>query len=262
MAAHIDVDLQLRVADRHRGFDLSVSLATDASFVALYGPSGAGKSLTLQAIAGLLRPQAGHVRIAGQTLFDAAAGIDVPTPRRRIGYLFQDYALFPHLSVRQNISFGLTTWRKRRLSEAQQAHVERLLQNFGIAALADSRPHTLSGGQRQRVALARALACEPQLLLLDEPFAALNPMLRTQLRTELGQACRQAGIATLMITHDVDDALALADEAFVYNEGQIVRRVDLRSGVAQELQRRALGAAVEVPATALTQKLRRLLQAP
>ena len=189
-AVRIDVAVQLSVADRTRSFDLSARLSTDAAFVALYGPSGSGKSLSLQAIAGLLRPRAGHVRIGGRTLFDAQAGIDLPPPQRRIGYLFQHYALFPHLSVRENLAFGLTSWRQRRLTEAQRARVDGLLERFGLQSMADSRPATLSGGQQQRVALARALACEPDLLLLDEPFAALNPMLRDELRGELQQVCR------------------------------------------------------------------------
>ncbi|HVR51872.1 MAG TPA: ATP-binding cassette domain-containing protein [Pseudorhodoferax sp.] len=259
MAAHIDVDLQLTVADGRRSFALSAAFASDAAFVALYGPSGSGKSLTLQAMAGLLRPTAGHVRVAGRTLFDRVAGIDLPPAARRIGYLFQDYALFPHLTVRQNIGFGLTSWRSRRLSTAQQQRIDELLQTFGLSAMADSRPRTLSGGQRQRVALARALACEPSLLLLDEPFAALNPMLRVDLRAELAAACRQAGIPALMITHDVEDALALADEAFVYAEGRIVRRVDLRAGTQVELQREALTGAAVQPPTPLHLKLQRML---
>ncbi|CAN7583499.1 ATP-binding cassette domain-containing protein [Pseudorhodoferax sp. LjRoot39] len=259
MAARIDVDLQLTVADGRRSFTLSAAFASDAAFVALYGPSGSGKSLTLQAMAGLLRPGAGHVHVAGRTLFDAATGVDLPPAARRVGYLFQDYALFPHLTVRQNIGFGLTSWRSRRLTPVQQARIDTLLQNFGLSAMADSRPQTLSGGQRQRVALARALACEPQLLLLDEPFAALNPMLRDELRVELASACRQAGIPALMITHDVEDALALADEAFVYEEGCVVRRVDLRAGVQVELRRAALAGAAPLAATPSRARLQRML---
>ncbi len=259
IAARIDVELQLAVSDGRRSFDLSVAFRTDAAFVALYGPSGSGKTLTLQAMAGLLQPQAGHVRIAGQTLFDSRAGIDLPASARRIGYLFQHYALFPHLTVRQNVAFGLTSWRRRRPAAAQRQRIEELLQGFGLAGLADSHPHTLSGGQQQRVALARALACEPALLLLDEPFAALNPMLREELRGELSAVCRSAAIPALMITHDVDDALALADEALVYGDGRILRRVDLRTGTQVDLQREALTGRPVVPPTPLRQRLQRML---
>ncbi len=255
----IDVDLQLTLSDGARRFELAARFATDAPFAALYGPSGAGKTLTLQAIAGLSRPSAGHVRIDGRTLYDAARGVDVPASARRIGYLFQDYALFPHLSVRENVAFGLTAWHRRRLPPADAMRVEALLERFGLAALADSRPARLSGGQRQRVALARALACEPQLLLLDEPFAALNPMLRAELRRELAQVRRQWGIPVLMITHDIDDVLALADVAFVYDQGRVVREIDLHRAESRDLALRDAGRVPPAEATPLQRRLRELL---
>jgi len=236
----IDVDLQLRVAEGNRRFDLAVRFATEAPFAALYGPSGAGKSLTLQAIAGLLRPDRGHVRLDGRTLYDSVAGIDLAPPARRIGYLFQDYALFPHLSVFDNVAFGLTSALRPRLPAAGRARVEDLLAGFGLADMAASRPRHLSGGQRQRVALARALACEPQVLLLDEPFAALNPMLRRDLRRELAEVRRRWGIPALMITHDVEDVLELAEVAFVFDGGQVVREIDLRAGESRDLAVRSL----------------------
>src|SRR5690606_34405351 len=152
-----------RVGDRRRHFELAARFATDAPFVALYGPSGSGKSLTLRSIAGLQRPDAGHIRVAGRTLFDAAAGSDLPGPERRTGYVFQGYALFPHLSVRDNVAFGLRRWYRPRLAAGERTRVQSLLEAFELAHLADSRPATLSGGQQQRVALARALASEPAL---------------------------------------------------------------------------------------------------
>ena len=255
----IDVDLKLTVTDGARRFDLAARFATDVPFAALYGPSGAGKTLTLQAIAGLLHPSAGHVRLDGRTLYDSARGIDVPAPARRIGYLFQNYALFPHLSVRENVAFGLTAWHRRRLPPREAERVQALLEGFGLAALADSRPQKLSGGQQQRVALARALACEPQLLLLDEPFAALNPMLRHELRTELAQVRRQWGIPVLMITHDIEDVLALADVAFVYNQGQVVREIDLHNAQSRDFALREAGGVPAAEASPLHRKLRGLL---
>lgn len=238
----IDVDLQLHLRDGARRFDLAARFATDAPFAALYGPSGAGKSLTLQAIAGLQKPRAGRILLDGRTLFDAARGIDVPPQERRIGYLFQHYALFPHLSVRENVGFGLTSWRRRGLAARDARRVQDLLERFGLAEMADSRPARLSGGQQQRVALARALACEPKVLLLDEPFASLNPMLRVSLRRELAEVRRQWNIPAVMISHDADDVLELADVAFVYEQGQVVREIDLRSGASRDVALRQLGA--------------------
>lgn len=254
----IDVDLQLTVSDGSRRFDLAVRFATEVPFAALYGPSGAGKSLTLQAIAGLLRPTRGHVRLDGRTLYDSAAGIDLAPPARRVGYLFQDYALFPHLSVFDNVAFGLTSAFQPWLAAADRARVAGLLASFGLADMSASRPRHLSGGQRQRVALARALACEPQVLLLDEPFAALNPMLRSDLRRELAEVRRRWGIPALMITHDVEDVLELADAAFVFDNGRVVREIDLRAG-----ESRTLAVASLVPPapeeSPLRNRLRRML---
>ena len=243
----IDVDIQLSVTDGRRHFDLAVRFASGVPFAALYGPSGAGKTLTLQAVAGLLRPAHGHIRLDGRTLFDSAQNINIPTPQRRVGYLPQNYALFPHLSVQENIAFGLKSWRKRSLSDPEKAHIQTLLDSFGLGALAHSRPGTLSGGQQQRVALARALACQPQVLLLDEPFAALHPSLRQTLRMELAQVRRQWGIPALMITHDVDDVVALADVAFVFEAGQVVQEVNLQDATARSLARVAMGGADHTP---------------
>ncbi|MCJ0764485.1 ABC transporter ATP-binding protein [Variovorax terrae] len=255
----IDVDVRLSVADRNRRFDLAVRFATDAPFAALYGPSGSGKTLTLQAIAGLQRPDEGHIRLDGRTLYDSAAGIHVPPPQRRIGYLFQSYALFPHLSVRENISFGLTSWHRRRPSAPERDHVQALLDSFGLASMADSRPHTLSGGQQQRVALARALACQPQVLLLDEPFASLNPMLRQALRQDLARVRSTWGIPALMITHDVDDVLELADVAFVYRQGQVVQEINLHDASSRDYARQEWASPPPREQSPLRQKLHRML---
>ena len=220
----IDIALKLAVSDTRRRFDLDLAFATDAPFVALYGPSGAGKSLTLQAMAGLLPVLAGHMKLNGRTLLDTAAGVNLPPEARGVGYLFQHYALFPHLSVRDNIAFGLTSWRKR-LKADDAARVDELIASFGLTAMAASRPATLSGGQQQRVALARALACNPQVLLLDEPFAALHSALRRELRTELQRVLAQRGIPAVMVSHDADDVLALADEVVLIDGGQVSQRL-------------------------------------
>jgi len=173
-----------------------------------------------------VRPARGHVRIGGRTLFDAAQGVDVPTQARSLGLVFQQYALFPHLSVRDNVAFGLTSWRQR-LDVDGARRVDELLASFGLDAMARSRPGTLSGGQQQRVALARALACEPAALLLDEPFAALNRALREQLRGELVAVHRRWRIPVVLVTHDPEDVAALADVAFEFDDGRVVGRTDV-----------------------------------
>jgi molybdate transport system ATP-binding protein len=259
----IDIDLTATVSDSTRRFTLATRFASEAPVVALYGASGAGKSLTLQAIAGLLRPDRGHVQVSGRVLFDSTRGIDLPPNRRGVGYLFQHYALFPHLSVRENVAFGLTNWWRRGLSSEYAARVDALLESFELAELAQSRPAVLSGGQQQRVALARALACGPELLLLDEPFAALNPMLRHDLRGQLADVFRRWRMPVVMITHDIDDVLALADVAFVVEHGYVVREVDLRSGEGREIMYRSLVPELDVtPLTARERRVRALLQVP
>lgn len=237
----LQLTLQKTLKDGPRRFELNIQLSTNARITALYGHSGAGKSLTLNAIAGLLTPDEGSIRFGEQLFFDSTSRTNLAPAHRHIGYLFQHYALFPHLTVRQNIEFGLTTWHKRRLTPQQQARVNHLIDNFGLRLMAHSRPAALSGGQQQRTALARALARQPRLLLLDEPFAALNPMLRHQLRSELADLCRQWNIPAVMITHDIDDVLALADRAFLYDQGRITDSIDLRSTNHAEARYRLTG---------------------
>ena len=244
----IDLDFRLRVGDRHRQFDLALCLQTQAPVVALYGASGGGKSLSLQAVAGLLRPQSGHMRVAGRTLYDAAQGLHLPPEQRGLGFVAQHYALFPHLSVRDNIGFGLRRWGQR-LQATQRARVEGLLDAFGLEALADSRPHTLSGGQRQRVALARALACAPGLLLLDEPFAALNPMLRRQLRAELAAVLAAWKIPALLVSHDLDDVMALAQAVLPIEAGRSGSVLPLSTDAERYAARTALEPPLPPPAT-------------
>jgi molybdate transport system ATP-binding protein len=258
----IDVDVRLSVADATRRFDLAVRFASDAPVLALFGPSGAGKSLTLQAIAGLIRPQSGHVRIGGRTLFDAKRSINIAADQRGVGFLFQDYALFPHLSVRQNVAFGLTSWWRRRLSEEDAQRVQELMATFELEGLADAKPVALSGGQRQRVALARAMACGPDVLLLDEPFAALNPMLRESLRHELAQVRERWRIPIIMITHDIEDVMALADVACVIEHGAVIREVNVHSGEHTEIAREQLGVAPRSPESERARKVRHWLAQP
>lgn len=220
------VDLNLRKALRsgERTFTLDVQLTSAARRIAVVGPSGGGKSLSLKAVAGLMAPDEGHIRIDGTTWFDSRQGINLPPYQRRVGYLFQDYALFPHLNVRQNIAFGLDR-RGRWFNPPRRVHNDVLdywLKAFELDTLGSVHPHQLSGGQRQRVALARTLAAEPHILLLDEPFAAVDALLRARMREELNQLQQHLNIPMILITHDPADAATLADEVFHLHDGSIV----------------------------------------
>ncbi len=221
-----DVDIVKQLGGPRGGFTLRVRLQTDARRTALYGPSGAGKSLTLQALAGLLKPDRGHIAFGGQTLFDSSAGIDVPARRRGFGFLFQDHALFPHLDVRQNIAFGLCKgWRNPRqgaLDAQGEAAVAHWLDALDLKAVARQRPAELSGGQRQRTALARALVAAPRALLLDEPFSALDPALRERTRQALDALLARIDIPVLMITHDPADLARFGDALLQLRGGSIV----------------------------------------
>jgi molybdate transport system ATP-binding protein len=229
----IDIDIRATVKDGERRFDLDIRFAAEVPVTVLYGPSGSGKTLTLQALAGLLTPSSGHIRFNGQTVFESATGVNQKASARRVGYVFQNYALFPHLSVRDNVAFGLSRWG-RRLGPDEAQRVNEVMSTLEIDTLAASRPAALSGGQQQRVALARALAVRPRVLLLDEPFAALNPMLRVRLRDELKQIQQRFGIPMVMISHDLDDVAALADTMIVIEAGRVVREVDVRDRVVRE----------------------------
>ena len=211
--------LEVSIRKSLPGFTLDVDWSAGDGVAALFGPSGAGKTLTLQCLAGLERPDAGRIVVDGQVLFDSAAGIDVPPQRRRVGYVFQGYALFPHLTVRDNVGFGL-----RERSRADRARrVDEVLARLGLEPLAERHPRELSGGQRQRVALGRALATDPALLLLDEPLSALDLPLRQALRDELRAILSDWGIAAVLVTHDLGEAYRLGDRIVVYEEGRVIQ---------------------------------------
>jgi ABC-type sulfate/molybdate transport systems ATPase subunit len=183
-----------------RAFELQLTLPVERT-VALVGPSGAGKSSVLRVVAGLVQPARGGVSL------DGVSWNGVPPERRRVGFVFQDYALFPHMTVRANVAFA--------------GPVDDLLERFRIADLADARPQELSGGERQRVALARALARKPDVLLLDEPLAALDAHTKAQVRSELHELLRELALPTLLVTHDYEDAASLADEVGVLVDGRL-----------------------------------------
>ncbi len=219
----IDVNIQRKLLSGQREFFLNIVLQSNVRRIALLGPSGSGKTLTVQAIAGLLRPDAGHIRVKGITYFDAEQSLFLSAQKRRLAYLLQDYGLFPHLTVAQNIGFGLTkgwfNWRsKAHLPDTAMRWVDA----FELGAILHSYPDQISGGQKQRVALARALSTNPSILLLDEPLAALDVNLRQKMREELAVLQQQLDIPTVLITHDLDDAVTLADHIYQIDNGIIV----------------------------------------
>jgi molybdate transport system ATP-binding protein len=219
----------LRVEARARlgALDLDVALETPpGGCLALAGPSGAGKTSILRVVAGLLRPREGRVACGEEVWLDTARGIDVPPEERRCGYLFQEYALFGHLRVWQNVAYGL---RDTPRAERRQRALA-LLERFGVAALADERPRTLSGGERQRVALARAVARRPAALLLDEPLAALDPRTRAGAGRELAALLRDAEVPALLVTHDFTEAALLGDRVGIVDRGRVIQ-----AGTAGEL---------------------------
>ncbi|MDR3099145.1 MAG: ATP-binding cassette domain-containing protein [Paraburkholderia sp.] len=220
----LSIAIRKRLETANRRFLLDVAFETHAQRVVLFGPSGSGKTLTLQALAGLQRPDEGAIRFGTRALFDSARGIDLKPQQRRVAYLFQDYALFPHLSARQNIAFGLHKGWLNPGRRSTHPDVEYWLDALELRGVADSHPVHLSGGQKQRVALARALVSKPQLLLLDEPFSALDHALRERMRSELLALQTRLDIPMLLITHDPEDVAAFGDEVVHLVEGRVEQR--------------------------------------
>lgn len=212
--------LEVAIRKQFDGFRLDATFTAGHELVVLFGPSGSGKSLTLQAIAGVTHPVAGRIVIDNQTVYDSNRRIDLPPQARRIGYVPQHYALFPHLTARENIAFGLRSMPRHK----QNQRVDELVKLFELNGLEHRRPRELSGGQQQRVALARALAVQPRLLLLDEPFAALDALLRGTLRQELAQVQERWGITMLLVTHDLADAFTLGQRVIVYDKGRVIQQ--------------------------------------
>ena len=199
----LDIDVQLR-----RGrFERQVRIAGDARVLALTGPSGAGKTSVLHAIAGLVRPVAGRIAIDGRTLFDSQGGVDVPTHRRRIGYVFQDTRLFPHRDVRANLLYG----RHGAHGDGAAFALDRVVDLLGIGHLLERRPANLSGGEAQRVAIGRALLSQPAILLFDEPLSALDQPRREELIPYLQRVRDEVRLPMVYVSHTADDVRRIAD---------------------------------------------------
>ena len=218
---HFDIDIHKTLRSGKRTFELQVRFQSDSQRVVIFGPSGSGKTLTVKAIAGLMRPDRGRISVGDSVLFDSDAHIDLAAQARRVGYLFQDYALFPHLNVRQNIAFGQSRGWLNPGPAVHSDAVDYWLHAFHLEHLAHQSPSELSGGQRQRVALARALVPNPSALLLDEPFAALDPHLRVLLRDELDRLQRHLQIPMVLITHDPADAEVFGEHIVRLHEGTV-----------------------------------------
>jgi molybdate transport system ATP-binding protein len=201
------------------GFHLRPRFTADDELVVLLGPSGSGKSLTLRAIAGLLRPDRGRIELPQGVVFDSSAGVDAQPQERSTGYVVQNLALFPHMTVAENIGFAINGWKRAE----REARLRELIELLGLEGLEERLPRNISGGQQQRVAIGRALAAGPRVLLLDEPFTALDTPTRAALRREVSRLRRQLGLLTLFVTHDLQEAFALGDRIVVYDQGEVLQ---------------------------------------
>ena len=209
----LSVDITKNLPD----FSLSIRFSIERDILVLFGPSGCGKTTTLRSIAGLLQPDGGRIVNDGEVFFDAAGKIFIPPRQRRIGYMFQDFALFPHMSVYRNIWYGVRDHDR----EARQMY-EKLTSLLKIGHLAERSPGQLSGGEKQRVALARALMAQPKILLLDEPLSSLDTETRLEVRNELREMQRIWNIPFILVTHDPDEASFLGDQILYMQKGRQV----------------------------------------
>ncbi|MGD0919829.1 MAG: ABC transporter ATP-binding protein [Thermodesulfobacteriota bacterium] len=209
--------IEIHVEKDLGNFSLNLSLSLQKGLTVLFGPSGSGKTLTLHTISGLVKPDSGIIRVNGVVYFDKEGGVDLPIHRRQVGYVFQEPSLFPHMTVFENISYGISGLpsgeRKRRVND--------MIERMRLGGLEKNLPHQISGGQKQRVAMGRALAASPLLLLLDEPFASLDNPVRGKLRLDLLRIVKEDRTPLIFVTHDVEEAFILADEVVVLNDGRV-----------------------------------------
>jgi molybdate transport system ATP-binding protein len=221
------VDVRIRktfATTRQQTFGVDVEFSTPAGVTVIFGPSGSGKTTILQCIAGLVAPDSGSISIAGEAFYDSARNLNQPTYLRRVGYVFQDLALFPHMSVARNVGFGV------RVNGTEKPRMVRnALEKFQIAPLAHQRPAEISGGERQRVALARALVCQPRLLLLDEPFSALHDELKQDIITDLKRWLLDNAVPVLFVTHNREEARIFGDRVLLLKDGRIAGEGDVQA---------------------------------
>jgi iron(III) transport system ATP-binding protein len=257
---------------RYPGRDITRNAVDGISFevpegqlFTLLGPSGCGKTTTLRMIAGLERPDAGEISIAGEYVYNAATGVAVPANRRPIGMVFQSYAVWPHMTVFENVSFPLTVGKSKPPKDVVQEKTQRALELVGLTEYAQRSATALSGGQQQRVALARALVREPKILLLDEPLSNLDAQLRERMREEIREVQQKLGITAVYVTHDQNEALAISDCIMLMEQGEIVEMgapqqiygsprsaftatfVGIANDVAGTVRKTAVGTTIETP---------------
>ena len=209
--------LLIDITKKLPGFKLQINLTCGQEIIGVLGASGSGKSMLLNSVAGLIKPDKGKIVLDDVTFFDSVNKINIPPRDRKIGYLFQNYAMFPHLTVAENIAFGLGKLPKNE----QEKKVDELLERFHLNDMGRRYPSQISGGQQQRVALARALAVEPQILLLDEPFSALDEYLKTHMMKEMLESLKKFQGTTLFVTHNMAEAYRLCDRIIVVNNGSV-----------------------------------------
>lgn len=211
--------LEVTVKRKLQGFSLDVAFSVNQEILAILGPSGSGKTMTLQCIAGLIQPDEGYIKLNQKVLFDSTSRYNLPTQLRKVGFVFQNYALFPHLTVNQNIGYGVRYMSSREIKD----RVSELLEKMNIQKLGDRYPKQLSAGQQQRVAVARALAPEPEVLLLDEPFSALDSLVKERLQLELQTLQRFYKGNMLFVTHDLAEGYKISSRIAVFESGRIVQ---------------------------------------
>ncbi len=216
----IELELEKLLQGKGGGLDAQFSIQfKPGEFITVFGPSGAGKTTLIRMIAGLVKPDRGRIVVNGKVWYDSKRGIDLPAQKRRVGYMFQDYALFPNMTVQQNLTYP---FRKPTVDDRKR--VSELMEVMGIEELAHRKPSNLSGGQKQRVALARTLAGRPDILLLDEPLSALDPSMRHRLQSEILELQKRYNVTTLMVSHEVAEVYRMSNIVYILDRGRIVTR--------------------------------------
>ncbi len=213
------MSLSVRVRHALRGFDLDVDFEAPPGVTVLFGPSGAGKSRTLACIAGLVRPDAGRITVGDDVWFDSTSGQERPIHRRRVAFVFQSLALFPHMTAEENVAYGIGGLERAE----RRTRAREMLARMRVAHLAERKPRTFSGGEAQRVALARAFAMTPRVLLLDEPFSALDAGVKRELLDEVREHVTKANVPAILVTHDTGEARTLGERVLFIEKGRIAR---------------------------------------